>query len=249
MSRENDKDIYVSLVIPCFNEEAKIENDISKAWEYFSAQDFSTEIIVSDDGSKDGTVKKAGAYAEKLMAEKKSDKVSVRVLDNAENRGKGHAVKKGVLQAVGSVIFFADAGLCVPFNNAERGLKCIKEGADLAIGSRTLECSNIRQKQPLYRQLGSRAFGYIVRLLMGLPDFVDTQCGFKFYKHDVAYDLFNAQKIDGFMFDIELLKNAKKKGYTVKEFPVEWSNDSDTRLNPVLGSFRIMKELIRIRFS
>lgn len=224
----------VSIVIPCFNEARKIEADIHAVREYFGARPYSFELILVDDGSSDGTAEilKRTGWA--------------RAICYQPNRGKGYAVRTGMLAADGRYRLFADAGLCVSFCEIEKGLALLGSGADVAIGSRKLPGSRIAQQQAAYRRVGSRLFGTVVRTWMGLY-YSDTQCGFKLFTAEAAARLFSAARIDGFMFDAETLINARKFGLAVKEFPVEWRADPDTRYKPFSGSFRNLYELLRIQ--
>jgi len=223
----------ISIVIPCFNEARKVEADIRAVKEYFSSQPYSFELILVDDGSSDGT----GEILKRTSG--------ARAICYQPNRGKGYAVRTGMLAAAGRYRLFADAGLCVPFCEIEKGLALLEAGTDVAIGSRKLEASRIAEQPAAYRQVGSRLFGWVVRNWMGLR-YSDTQCGFKLFTADAALRLFSAARIDGFMFDAETLLNARKFGLTVKEFPVEWRADHDTRYKPFTGSFRNLYELLRI---
>ena len=227
---------HVSVVIPCFNEARKIQNDIRAAGEYFAAQPYSHELILVDDGSSDGTA----AILEQAAG--------ARAICYRPNRGKGAAVRAGMLAATGRYRLFADAGLCVPFREIEKGLALLEAGADMAIGSRKLAGSLVVEPQAGYRRLGSGVFGALVRNWMGLR-FSDTQCGFKLFTAPAAERLFAASRIDGFMFDAETLINARKFGLAVKEFPVEWRADADTRYKPLSGSVRNVIELVRIRLQ
>ena len=227
---------HLSVVIPCFNEAGKIETDIRAALEYFQSRPYSFELILVDDGSSDGTA----AILEKAAG--------ARAVCYKPNRGKGYAVRAGMIQAQGRYRLFADAGLCVPFSEVERGLALLDAGADVAIGSRKLAESQVVEKQAGYRRLGSNVFGLLVRNWMGLR-YSDTQCGFKLFTAQAAARLFTAARSDGFMFDAEALINARKFGLTVKEFPVEWRADPDTRYKPFSGSFRNLLELIRIQLQ
>jgi dolichyl-phosphate beta-glucosyltransferase len=224
----------VSIVIPCFNEARKIQTDIDAALAYFSARSYPFELILVDDGSSDG----AAAVIEKSPG--------VRAICYQPNRGKGCAVRTGMLQAKGEYRLFADAGLCVPYAEIEKGLALLEAGADVAIGSRKLSGSLVVEKQAAHRRIGSSVFGLLVRNWMGLR-YSDTQCGFKLFTAQAAERLFSAARIDGFMFDAETLINARKFGLTVKEFPVEWRADPDTRYKPFSGSLRNLIELARIQ--
>ena len=227
---------HVSVVIPCFNEARKIEIDIQAALSYFGACGYSYELILVDDGSSDGTA----AIVEKSPG--------VRAICYQPNHGKGRAVRTGMLQATGRYRLFADAGLCVPFSEIEKGLALLEAGADVAIASRKLSASQVIEKQAGYRRIGSSVFGFLVRNWMGLR-YSDTQCGFKLFTAEAAERLFSAARIDGFMFDAETLINARKFGLTVREFPVEWRADPDSRYKPFSGSLRNLLELVRIQLQ
>src|SRR5262245_60171573 len=151
-----------------------------------------------------------------------------------------------MLQAKGRFRLFADAGLCVPFSEAAKGLALLESGADVVIGSRKLAESQVVEKQAGYRRIGSAVFGLLVRNWMGLR-YSDTQCGFKLFTAQAAERLFSSARIDGFMFDAETLVNARRLGLTVREFPVEWRADPDSRYKPFSGSLRNLFELVRIQ--
>jgi len=230
----------LSIVIPAFNEEAKIARDIEAAYEFLSAQPFQSEVLIVNDGSRDKTVQVAEGHFPK------SDKVQFRVLDYGQNRGKGYAVRYGMKEAKGEICAFVDAGLCVPYKYLLSGICEIENGADYAIASRRIAGTKINRTQPMYRKVGSKVFWYVVQWGMGV-DVSDTQCGFKLYSAKAAKMIFSRVKTDGFMFDIEALIVAKKLGLKAAEFPIEWSNDGDTRYHPVWGTIRNFKELSRIR--
>ena len=162
------------------------------------------------------------------------------------NRGKGYAIKTGVLQAQGKYILFADAGGCVPYEDIEEGLQLLEQGYDLSFGSRALADSKVLVRQPFYRRLGSKGFAFVVRYILGIKDVRDTQCGFKLFRQDVARKLFDIQRTDGFMFDVEIVLNAKQHGYRLKEFPVRWSSDPDSRFKPIQGTIRQTIQILRI---
>lgn len=231
---------YLSVVIPCFNEARKIEADIRACLEYFGARDYPFELILVDDGSSDATA----AILEQTAAAHDC----VRAICYRPNRGKGCAVRTGMLAARGRYRLFADAGLCVPFSEVEKGLALLEAGADAAIGSRKLAASQVVEQQAGYRRVGSSVFGLLVRNWMGLR-YSDTQCGFKLFTAHAAERLFSAARIDGFMFDAEALINARKCSLTVREFPVEWRADPDSRYKPFTGSFRNLIELVRIQLQ
>lgn len=235
----SSQNCYLSVVVPVFNEEKKIEQDMAMIYGYFEKQNYSFEVVVVDDGSADGTLEKL------KMLEKKYR--GMRIVHYKPNHGKGCAVKTGILHSQGDYVLFADAGGCVPYGEVEKGLVVLKNGYDVAIGSRALVDSNIVVLQPRYRQIGGRLFWYAVRFFIGIKGLSDTQCGFKIFKREVAHEIFENVKIDGFMFDAEWILIAQKLGCKMKEFPVQWACDKDSRFRPFPGMFRVIYDLIRIR--
>ena len=227
--------------MPAYNEAAKIQRDLALLESHLSNQPLSHEVIVVDDGSTDAT--------HEHVTEFSATRKAFRGIRYEQNRGKGHAIKTGVLEARGTFVLFVDAGSCVPYRCLDDGLALLRGGCDVAIGSRALPGSKIVVKSPLYRRLGSQAFGLFVRRLVDIRPVRDTQCGFKLFRLPAARRLMGMQRIPGFMFDIELIANAKRLGYRIGQFPVEWSNDADTRFAPIRGGGRrILSELMRIRW-
>jgi dolichyl-phosphate beta-glucosyltransferase len=233
-------ELDLSIVIPAYREAAKIGADIRAAGEYLRGRNLAGEILVVDDGSPDDTAKVAQAMSAEFP--------ELRVLSYAPNRGKGHALRFGIVRAVGRNIMFADSGLCVPYDNATLGLVMLEmKMCDIAHGSRRMRGS-VKRAQPLYRQLGSRLFAAFIYTCMGVPWYIsDTQCGFKLYRRNVAHDLYGNSFTDGFMYDTEVILRALRAGYQILEFPVLWSNDADTRYDPISGTLRNIRELVRIR--
>ena len=232
----------LSIVIPAFKEAYKIERDITAADAFLRTHGITGEIILVDDGSPDGTAETARALQPRFPA--------LRVVSYARNRGKGHAVAQGVMRAQGELIMFADAGLCVPYDIAGIGLTMLDLGmCDIAHGSRRMRGSILRA-QPRYRRIGSRIYGLVIHAFMGIPWHIsDTQCGFKIYRREVAMEIYPQVVTDGFMFDVEVILRAIKAEKRILEFPVLWSNDADTRYDPVKGTVRNLVELARIRWS
>jgi dolichyl-phosphate beta-glucosyltransferase len=231
-----------SIVIPAFREAAKVRQDVEAAAAFLVAQGFKGEVIIVDDGSPDDTT--AAAKAAEIPPE-----VERRVIRYTPNCGKGYAVRTGMNETRGQYTMFADVGLCVPFENALRGLELIKSGrCEIAHGSRKLPASVIRRPQRLHRRLMSWTFRKVVGLFMGVPGgLTDTQCGFKVYRGDVARELYGTCLSDGFMFDIEILLRALRKGYRVLEFPVEWRCDWDSRLKAGKSAFDTLAELKAVK--
>jgi dolichyl-phosphate beta-glucosyltransferase len=231
---------YLSLIIPAFNEVKRIQNTLALTQGFLDRQAFAYEIIVVADGD-DGTREAVADVA------RRDDRVSV--LGSAERGGKGRGIRLGVSQSRGTIIGFLDADYKTPIEELDKVLPLFDEGYDLVIGSRCLSESSIEVPQPLYRQFGSRAFALVMHTLIGLWGINDTQCGFKFFRGPVARDLFRRQRIDGYMFDVEILYLAEQCGYLVKEVGVRWRDDGDSRLELVAGNWRNMLDLFRIRFA
>lgn len=235
--------MHLSIVIPAYNEQTKIARDLRAASDYLSHRPYDSQVIIVNDGSRDDTVK----IIEEFIRTHTTARVWFRLISYPRNRGKGYAVRRGILEATGQSVGFIDAGLCVPYYYLEEGLKKLEEGFDYAIASRRLSRTKVHVTQPFHRRAGSKVFWVVVRFLMGIDFVSDTQCGFKLYRAASARKIFSKVQTDGFMFDIEALLIAKSLGLRGVEFPIEWSNDRDTRYHPVLGTLRNCKELMGIR--
>lgn len=234
------KNIDISIIIPAYNEEKKIKNDIEEAQSFLKSSKLKGEIIVSTDGITDKTNIIVSLLRKKYQ--------NLALLSERNKIGKGAAIKKGVAAASGEIIMFADAGLCVPYNNAVKGLVLLKKGYDCAMGSRAEKGSKILKKQPLYRYIGSNIFKWIIHTLLHIPhDIKDTQCGFKLYKKTTAKKIFQDLQTEAMMFDIEVILRLVKNKSKIATFPVEWKNDEDTKFDPLTGSFKNIKELFLIK--
>ncbi|MHC4666266.1 MAG: glycosyltransferase [Planctomycetota bacterium] len=234
----------LSIVIPAFEESTKIGADIEAASQFLEGNHFTGEIIVVDDGSGDGTsdaAKKAGAAL--------PVGISLKVIRYEPHRGKGCAVRTGMKETGGEYVMFADSGCCVPYGNALLGLEMLRNGScNIAHGSRKLLESDIQQEQPWYRRITARLFKWLLnRMLTMPPGITDSQCGFKIYRGEVARKLYGQCISDGFMFDVEIILLAAKEGYRIKEFPVEWVCDLDTRLSLTRAPWPVLSELITIK--
>ncbi len=234
----------LSIVIPAYEENGKIEDDIISACSFLQKNDFEGEIIVVDDGSEDKTAEEAINAGRGCR-----DAAEVKVIRNEKHVGKGYAVRCGIKQTRGDYVMFADSGSCVPYDNTLRGLELIKSGqCDIAHGSRKLADAEIIRDQGLYRHICSGLFRFFIVKVTKVPaQLTDTQCGFKIYRGDVARYLYGECISDGFMFDIEIILRAMKQGYKIKEFPVYWTCDRDSRLSPAKSIRRILGELLKIR--
>lgn len=234
----------LSIVIPAYDESEKIARDVERAAAFLQDNHFSGQIIIVDDASKDDTAEVARNAVTNLPSA-----IELKVERYDVHRGKGYAVRKGIEQTKGEYVMFADSGCCVPYKEALRGLELIKTGqCDIAHGSRKMRGCHIEKAQSLYRRICSKLFHWFLIYDMKIPaEFTDTQCGFKIYKGDVARYLYGECITDGFTFDIEIIMRAQKEGYRIKEFPIDWTCDRDSRLSPARNSWRILSELLTIR--
>jgi glycosyltransferase involved in cell wall biosynthesis len=231
---------YISLILPAYNERRTIGRTIAEAQAYFRGRGLSHEILVAADGD-DGT--------REYVAELAAGRTDLKVIGSVERRGKGHGIRQAVQLARGRLIGFTDADNKTPITEFDKFRAHLDAGCDLVIGSRALRDSQIERKQKFYRQLGSRGFRVVLRLLLSLPGIVDTQCGFKFFQHTVAKDLFRRQHIDGYMFDVEILYLACRSGYRIEQIPIRWRDDGDSRLALVRGNIRNVIDVLKIRFT
>jgi dolichyl-phosphate beta-glucosyltransferase len=231
----------MSIVIPAYNEKMRIEGSLSEACAYMNDFGMEYEIIVVDDGSSDGTGRIVDRIAEDVR--------NVRLVGYEKNRGKGHALRTGVLVTKGDFVLVMDADLSTPMDELRKLMPYLSDGGiDIAIGSRALALSNIIKKQPWWRRGMGKTFNKFVRTLV-IGGFSDTQCGFKLFKGEIARSLFGQATIDRFAYDVEILALAKKKGYGIKEVPIRWINSPESRVDPVKDSLRMLADLVRIRFA
>ena len=232
----------LSIVIPALDEAQKIRRDVESAAAFLAEAGLSGEIIVVDDGSKDGT-------AEAARGADIPSGIELNVIRLEENQGKGQAVRTGVLASSGDVVLFADSGSCVPFADALPPFRRIRDGElDVAQASRRHPETVIRRDRPWRRRLLSRLFHWAAVFVTRLPRSIgDSQCGFKLYRGDAARELFRACRTFGFLFDLEIILRARQAGLRIAEFPVEWTCDLDTRLRPGSDAPRVLRELLEIR--
>ncbi len=235
----------LSIVVPAFNEAARLEQSLRKIVEYLRERREASEVLVVDDGSQDNTA----AIAREVAGE--SAPVSVRVIRYDENRGKGYAVRLGLLEAQANVVLFSDADLSTPITETPRLIDPIRNGEfDLTFGSRALDRKLIGVHQPWRREQGGRVFNLIVRIATGLP-FWDTQCGFKAFRMSVCRPLIEAAQIDRFGFDVELIYLAHLAQLRLREIPVRWDHTAGGPLDDSgtyrRDSVRMINEVRRIR--
>jgi dolichyl-phosphate beta-glucosyltransferase len=239
-SATNSSNSSITIVIPAYNESARIGAALREVVACIRVQGWNAEVIVVNDGSTDTTARQVLDFA--ISAPE------VRLLENDGNHGKGYSVRHGLLQAQGEIAMFTDADLSAPIAEAERLFAAIREGADIAIGSRWLDRSRQVHRQPLYRQLFGRCFNLVTRIIMGLP-FKDTQCGFKAFTRAAAQTVFQLQTIEGWGFDPEILFIARKRNLKVVEVPVTWGHDERSRISYLRDGLRMMREIAAIRWN
>jgi glycosyltransferase involved in cell wall biosynthesis len=218
----------VSIVIPAYNEEARLPATLEAVFGYLRAKNFSfAEVLVVDDGSRDGTA----ALVEKTQQRH----TGLRLLKNPGNRGKGFTVRHGILEAKGDWILYSDADLSAPIGELDKLLDAAERaGAQVAIGSRAIDRSLVGVHQSAFRELSGRVFNVVMRTITGLP-FHDTQCGFKLFRAAAAREIFSRQQLDGFSFDVEDLVIAKTLGLRAIEVPVVWNNVEGTKVSTLAG--------------
>ncbi len=228
-----------SIVIPAYNESARLGATLEKVLAYVHAQRWDAEVIVVNDGSRDNTADIVRAFATK-------DPV-LRLVENPGNHGKGYSVRNGMLNTRGRIVLFSDADLSSPIEEAPKLLQALDDGADIAIGSRWLRAETQTQRQPLHRQVFGRIFNLVLRLTLGLQ-FKDTQCGFKAFKQPAVQAIFPLQKIERWGFDPEILFLAKKLKFKTQEVSVAWGHSGGTRINPLVDGSRMVMEMLRVRW-
>jgi dolichyl-phosphate beta-glucosyltransferase len=232
---------HLTIVVPAYNEAARLGLSLSKLVEYLGQNHESSELIVVDDGSTDDTA----SVAQTAVAD--SAAVSTRVIRYEQNRGKGYAVRVGLLSATADVALFSDADLSTPITETPKLVDPIRSGEfDVTFGSRALDRSLIGVHQPWRREQGGRLFNLIVRAATGLP-FWDTQCGFKAFRMSVCRPLIESAQIDRFGFDVELIYVARLAGLRLSEVPVRWNNDAASKVSVARDSFQMVNEVRRIR--
>lgn len=229
--------MYLSIIIPAFNEEKRIAKTLLEIDRYLKKQSYDYEIIVVNDGSKDETVK--------VIRELKI--ANLKIIDNKENRGKGYAVRQGLSEAKGAYRLFTDADNSTSIKEIEKFFPYSNE-YDIMIGSRSLKGSIISASQPFYRAIGGKWYGLLAHAIVGLWGIKDTQCGFKFFSAKAIDTILPKCIINGWSFDSEILVIAKSSGYTIKEIPIIWSNQIQTKVTST-GIAKAILDLLRIRWN
>ena len=233
--------MYLSIIIPAYNEESRIVPTLEKTIKYLDSRDFQSEIIVVSDGSRDNTGKIVGTF-------KNTEKTEIKFYEYFPNRGKGYAVKYGMLKGCGDYILFMDADYSVPVEYFEVGMKMLDSGMDIAIASRAHDKSDVANRQKFLRELSGKVYTLIQNTYLKMK-FKDTQCGFKLFTKKSAHDLFSEQKLYSVIFDPEILWLGAKKGYKIAEFPVKWEHQEDSRIvyDSIDKFIFVFKELFSIK--
>lgn len=226
---------FLSIIIPAHNEETRLPQTLEQALAFLKTQNYPSEILVVENGSSDHTFEVAQEFAQRHP--------TLRVIRETE-RGKGLAVRRGMLEARGQYRFMCDADLSMSIEQVSRFLHPHSQNVDVAIGSREA-AGAVRFDEPPYRHIGGRAINFAIRVLI-LPGLQDTQCGFKCFTAEAAEKIFPRQTLAGWSFDIELLYIARRLGLTVREIPIHWRFSPETKLSAVQDALRMVRDIFRI---
>lgn len=229
--------MFLSVIIPAFNEEKRVKNTLLEVNEYLSNQRYDSEIIVVNDGSKDKTAEIVRGLGIK----------NLQTINNTANQGKGHAVRQGLLKAVGKYRLFMDADSSTSIKEVA-GFLANLNTYDIVIGSRSIKGSKIINPQPLHRRILGRFYSYLFLWIVKLKDIQDTQCGFKIFRSNALEDILPKCSINGWSFDVEILILAQKLKYKVKESPVTWSNQPETKVQ-IKGMVKSIIDLVKIKWN
>jgi dolichyl-phosphate beta-glucosyltransferase len=229
---------FLSVIIPAYNEAKRLPLTLIDVDRHLSQTDYSSEVIVVNDGSHDATYEVVSKFLPLIK--------NLRIIDNKENHGKGSVVRQGMLEAKGTLRLFMDADNSTSVNQFNNMLPYFKEGYDVVIGSRDIKGAELVPPQPFYKRILGNIGNLIIQALL-LPGLWDTQCGFKCFSEEVADKVFSAMKINRWGFDVEALALAKRMGYRIKEIPVRWVNStmSHVKLSGYLSS---LWDVLRIRW-
>ncbi len=231
--------VYLSIIIPAYNEEKRIGPTLSNVCGFFKTKNYEYEVILVDDGSSDRTVSEA-------EDSELANTGKLKIVKNSVNKGKGFSVKNGILKSLGEYVLFSDADLSTPIEEADKLFDHIGKGYDIVIGSRSIAGSNVKVRQPFYREKMGRIFNYFINsLLMG--GFIDTQCGFKLFKGSVARQIGKELTINGFCFDVEMLYLARKEGYKIAEVGITWENSPQSKVRVFSSSLSMFIDLLKIK--
>lgn len=229
---------FLSVVIPAYNERGRIASTIQAVQDYLTDFGKSYEIIVVDDGSSDGTLE--------IVKEVASTQGTVRLINYGRNMGKGYAVRQGVYASRGDYVMFSDADLSAPIEELPKLFEALRQGYDIAIGSRAVKGAQLEIHQPLYRELGGKGLNLLIQAL-AVPGIKDTQCGFKLFRGEIAREIFAKSFLAGWGFDVEILYLARKQGYSISEVPVRWHHVDGSKIHPFRAGLRVLYDVLRVR--
>lgn len=229
---------YLSIIIPAYNEARRLPATLDKIIDYLTQASYTAEVIVVENGSTDATADIVRRYM--------ATNPMVRLIQSTI-RGKGNAIREGMLVAQGDYLFMCDADLSMPISELDKFFPTPGPDYDIAIASREAKGA-VRYDEPPHRHLMGRVFNLLVKVL-AVPGFEDTQCGFKCFRRDVARDVFGRQQLTGWGFDVEVLYIALKRGYRVVEIPIHWYYQADSRVRPVHDTIRMIRELLTVRLN
>ena len=226
---------FLSIIIPAYNEEHRLPSTLEQVHQFLQSQPYISEVLVVENGSQDQTYTVAQAFADRHP--------NFHVL-HSDRRGKGCAVRLGMLNAAGEYRFMCDADLSMPVQEIIKFIPPKLQDFDIAIASREAKGA-VRYNEPSYRHWGGRGINFIIQILI-LPGLNDTQCGFKCFRAEVAEDVFKRQTLLGWSFDIELLYVARRRGYRILEIPIHWYHFSDSKVNALRDAVRMIQDIFRI---
>jgi dolichyl-phosphate beta-glucosyltransferase len=229
---------HLAVIIPAYNEAERIGPTLSRIAEYLTSYPKTWKVTVISDGSQDNTNQVVESFSQ--------SNPNFSLLAYSPNRGKGYAVRRGMLEVQADYILFSDADLAAPIEELIKLETAISETTPIAIGSRPLKDSKLEIRQPWYREMLGRAFNKAVQLL-AVKGIDDTQCGFKIFRNDVAKDIFSRCKLDGFGFDFESLIIARDLGYQIAEVPIRWSHQEGSKVVLLRDGPRMLRDLLKIR--
>jgi dolichyl-phosphate beta-glucosyltransferase len=229
---------HLSVVVPAYNEEVRLLPTLERLHEYYEAQNYPYDVIVVSDGSTDETNSVVQSFA--------SNHPKFKLLSYEKNRGKGYAVRTGMLAAEGDLILFCDADMATPQEETEKLLKHMHDGADVAIGSRPLKESKLEKHQPFLREMLGRASNQLIQIL-AVRGIHDTQCGFKMFTKKSCQDIFSRCKLHGFSFDFEALMIARDLGYRIDEVPIRWFHQEGSKVVFWRDYPRALRDLVGLR--
>jgi glycosyltransferase involved in cell wall biosynthesis len=229
---------FLSIVIPAHNEESRLPRTLGQIFAYLEKQAYASEVLVVENASADRTLEIAQEHARSHPN---------LVVIREERRGKGNAVRRGMLEARGEYRFICDADLSMPVGELEKFLPPVLSGFDIAIGSREAPGA-VRYNEPSYRHLGGRAVNFMIQALI-LPGLNDTQCGFKCFRAAATETIFRRQTLEGWSFDIELLYLARRKKLTIREVPIHWYFDAESKVSAVRDAIRMIGDIFRIHLN